>query len=559
MKDIRKRIVCAILAVFMFVTAITGNTGISFFDNAVSEDVYAASGRVTLSKTLSRLGISEIGRSASEGLWTIRVSGKKVFCLNSGKALHSNDTAKGKTSDAVNYKNQSLAKVTTYYFGEKDESGGNKLFALCQAYAWAAGKGKNKKTAMIQAAGYVNASESYAKKIYNEIEKTVPYGSVTYYTISGCKRGTSGAAHQHLIGWSYKPPTVDTGEVYKTYAASADETINLTINKQDSETGRNIDSATFNIYRDNVYVGSATTQNGVAAFSYTASYSQELENTNPYIYVENWSSLNSAKQKEMKAKGYYSSEAYAEAAALNDLKPRVEALLDSMRLAAHEWKVVEVSAPKNHTFSSSTEIIQYEQGSNTSLYFNFVNSPVKMTLNLTKKADGDYGSEATLKGAVYGLYADETIYMTDNATVAYTKGNLVSSMTTDAAGNASLTNLLPGRYTVKEIQASKGFNLDPTVYSVDLTYGDGNTSTARSLAVTEKRVMGKIDIKKTWDGEEKPYEYVTEKQLKADYTKGTCKHHTDADHDDTCGYVEAKAAQPCKHVHTDECYVEETV
>lgn len=96
MKDIRKRIVCAILAVFMFVTAITGNTGISFFDNVLSEDVYAASGKVTLSRTLYSLGISEIGRPASEGLWTIRVSGKKVFCLNSGKALHTNDTAKGK-------------------------------------------------------------------------------------------------------------------------------------------------------------------------------------------------------------------------------------------------------------------------------------------------------------------------------------------------------------------------------------------------------------------------------------------------------------------------------
>ena len=559
MENIRKRITCAILAVFIFVMTITGNTGISFFDNAFLEDVYAASGRITLSRTLSRLGISEIGRSEGEGLWTIRVSGKKVFCLNSGKALHTNDTAKGKTSDAENYKNQSLAKVTTYYFGEKDESGGNKLFALCQAYAWAAGKGKNKKTAMVQAAKYVGATENYAKKIYNEIEKTVPYGKVTYYTIGGCKKSASGSSHQHLIGWSYKPPLVETDEVYRTYSAPADETINLTINKQDSETGRNIDSATFNIYRDNVYVGSAATQNGVATFSYSTSYYQELENTDPYIYVKNWSSLNSAKQEEMKAKGYYSCEAYAAAAAINDLKPRVEALLDSMKLAPHEWKVVEVSAPKNHNLSSNREIIQYEQGYNNALYFNFVNSPVKMTLNLTKKADGDYGTEATLRGAVYGLYADETIYMTDNATVAYTKGNLVTTMTTDAAGNASLTNLLPGRYTVKEIQASKGFNLDPTVYSVDLTYGDGNTSTTRSLTVTEKRVMGKIDIKKTWDNEEKPYEYVTEKQLKADYKKGTCEHHTDADHDDTCGYVEAKAAQPCKHIHTDDCYKDVTV
>ena len=210
---------------------------------------------------------------------------------------------------------------------------------------------------MIQAARYVNATENYAKKIYKEIEDTVPYGRVTYYTISKCRKGGSTSSHQDLIGWSYKPPEVETAEVYETYDASADETMTLTINKQDSETGRNIDTATFNIYRDNVYVGSTTTQNGVATFSYTASYYQELETTSPYIYVENWSALNSTQQKNMKAKGYYSSEAYAEAAALNDLRPRVEALLASMKLAPHEWKVVEVSAPKNHNLSSSPEII----------------------------------------------------------------------------------------------------------------------------------------------------------------------------------------------------------
>ena len=31
---------------------------------------------------------------------------------------------------------------------------------------------------MVQAAKYVGATENYAKKIYNEIEKTVPYGKV---------------------------------------------------------------------------------------------------------------------------------------------------------------------------------------------------------------------------------------------------------------------------------------------------------------------------------------------------------------------------------------------
>ena len=552
MKDIRKRIISLVLAILMFVTTFTGSTGISFVDGAALSKAYAASGKVTLSKTLSRFGISEIGRPASEGLWTIRVGGRKVFCLNSGKALHSRDYAKGKSSDAVNYKNQSLAKVTTYYYGTKQQSGGTKLFALCQAYAWAAGKGANKKKAMEQAAGYVCLSASAAKKVYDEIEATVPYGNVVYYSISSCRKGGSGSGHQHLIGWYGSLPEPEILEYSEPYSDDASENIKLTITKKDSETGKNIDTAKFDIYRDNVKVASVQTANGVATYTYTATYTAELEPSRPYYYVENWNSLNSTQQKEMKEKGVYSCEAYAAAACINDLKPRVQAMLDRLKTAPHTWKVVETSAPKNHKLSAAASVSKTETGSAAALSFNFSNSPVKMTFNLTKKADGAYGTEATLKGAVYGLYAAETIYKTDNKTVAYTTGKQVATLTTDVNGKATLTGLYPGKYTLKELQASNGFNLDPAVYDVDLSYGNGNVTTTRSLTVTEKRIMGKIAIRKTWDNEDRPYEYVTESHLKADYTPGLCEHHTQ--HDASCGYVEAVAGQPCNHVHTDECY-----
>lgn len=552
MKDIRKRIISVVLAILMFVTTFMGSNGFSFVAKASVTEAYATSGRVSLSKTLPRFDISESGRPSSEGLWTIRVDGKKVFCLNPGKSMHTGDYVKGKSSDAVNYENQSLAKVTTYYYGTKQQSGGTKLFALCQAYAWAAGKGVNKKKAMEQAAGAVGVQASAAKAIYEEIEATVPYGDVVYYTVSSCRKGGSGSGHQHLIGWYGSPPEPEVLEYTVPYSDKASEDIQLTITKKDTETGKNIDTATFDIYRDNVKVAAVQTTNGVAKYTYKATYSAELEPSDPYYYVENWNSLNSTQQKEMKVKGVYSCEAYAAAACINDLKPRVQAMLDSLKVAPHTWKVVETSAPKNHKLSSATAITKTETGSAAALSFDFLNSPVKMTFNLTKKADGAYGTEATLKGAVYGLYAAETIYRTDNTTVAYTTGKQVATLTTDVNGKAALTGLYPGKYTLKELQASEGFNLDTTVYNVDLSYGNGNVTTTRSLTVTEKRIMGKIAVRKTWDNEDRPYEYVTESHLKADYTPGLCGHHTQ--HDTSCGYVKAVAGHPCGHVHTDECY-----
>ena len=90
----------------------------------------------------------------------MRVGGRKVFCLNPGKSLHNQDRAKGKKVSAVNYKDQALAKVLTYYFGTNGQKGGTKTYALCQAYAWAAGKGKNKRTAMLDCGSIVKEIRS---------------------------------------------------------------------------------------------------------------------------------------------------------------------------------------------------------------------------------------------------------------------------------------------------------------------------------------------------------------------------------------------------------------
>lgn len=62
--------------------------------------------------------------------------------------------------------------------------------------------------------------------------------------------------------------------------------------------------------------------------------------------------------------------------------------------------------------------------------------------------------EATLKGAIYGIYNDS---------------GLIAEITTDESGVATFKNLELGNYYVKELKPSEGYELDTNIYYVNLT------------------------------------------------------------------------------------------
>ena len=97
MKQKGKRWTAIVMAAARLLSLSTGHTGMEKIDHAAVTEVKAASGNVSLSRILKTCGIPSIGRASSEGLWSIRVGGKKTFCLNSGKTMNSNDHASGKT------------------------------------------------------------------------------------------------------------------------------------------------------------------------------------------------------------------------------------------------------------------------------------------------------------------------------------------------------------------------------------------------------------------------------------------------------------------------------
>ena len=116
-----------------------------------------------------------------------------------------------------------------------------------------------------------------------------------------------------------------------------------------------------------------------------------------------------------------------------------------------------------------------------------LNTRVKGSISISKedtqtgkKAQG----EATLIGAVYGLYAREDILDPADNSVIYKANAKVGELVTDNNANASMQNLYLGKYFVKE---SKGYTLDTTEYDFELNYQNQNVNiVTKSLTVKER-------------------------------------------------------------------------
>ena len=125
--------------------------------------------------------------------------------------------------------------------------------------------------------------------------------------------------------------------------------------------------------------------------------------------------------------------------------------------------------------------------------YTFVNDWVTGEVKL-KKVDAETGKsigqgDANIKGAVYGLYAREAIIHPDQKTgQVYAKDTLVAKLTTNDLGEASAKNLFLGKYYLKEISSSEGYELDPTAHNIDLTYKDDLTKEVTITTTSKEQV-----------------------------------------------------------------------
>ena len=130
----------------------------------------------------------------------------------------------------------------------------------------------------------------------------------------------------------------------------------------------------------------------------------------------------------------------------------------------------------------------------------FSNDRVTAKINLFK-VDKETGKavpqgDATLKGAVYGLYAREDIVHPDGATgTIYKAGEQVASLTTDDKGQASVNGLYLGKYYIKEITPPTGYLADTEEHDLTCSYeGDMTAEVKRECTSSEQVIKQPFQI-----------------------------------------------------------------
>ena len=124
----------------------------------------------------------------------------------------------------------------------------------------------------------------------------------------------------------------------------------------------------------------------------------------------------------------------------------------------------------------------------------FSNDRVTAKINLFK-VDKETGKavpqgDATLKGAVYGLYAREDIVHPDGATgTIYKAGEQVASLTTDDKGQASVKGLYLGKFYVKEITSPTGYLADTEEHDLVCSYEGDMTAEVKRECTSSEQVI----------------------------------------------------------------------
>ena len=153
--------------------------------------------------------------------------------------------------------------------------------------------------------------------------------------------------------------------------------------------------------------------------------------------------------------------------------------------------VKEIQPPANYQADPTVYPVDVNIGKTSTK--NVLNERTYAKIHLIKE-DAQTGAnpqgDATLEGAVYGLYARENIVHPDGTTgIVHKAGALVSTLKVDQKGDAVVKDLYLGKYFVKEIQAPEGYLLDETEHDVECSYEGGTVPTIERTVKSTELVM----------------------------------------------------------------------
>ena len=176
---------------------------------------------------------------------------------------------------------------------------------------------------------------------------------------------------------------------------------------------------------------------------------------------------------------------------VTDITTNNNGIAKSDLLRYGSYYLVEKTAPDGYTHSDEKLVYNIKDDGKT---YEAVlsNTRVKGRLEISKEdtvTGKEPQGEATLEGAVYGLYARNAIVDPSDGTEIYPKGNLIARLTTDEKAEASIGELYLGDYFVKEIEPSHGYTLDTTEYDFSLTYENQNVEIVTKKQTVKERVI----------------------------------------------------------------------
>lgn len=472
-------------------------------------------------KTVSFGGATKTGHIPVLGkrnapLYTMSMGGKKAFCADCGKHMSS--------STVLSY----VSEVNTTYIKKAmayADNGG--YYPFSQLYIWAGGNKENyckgyaqfyysmmhQDLSYDQIAALTNANTSYAS-LYKEAEKS--YDSISNTSTSGVHvyMYSNGNSSYQRIYTSYTDelpptpidppgPTPTDDPVYADVSADAeayvDANVRLNVVKKDNVTGQGLAGAVFNFFKDGGFEGSGTTDgNGNVSFSFTTSYYGAASSSK--TYCTNYGSLTDDKKATVST---YTSYDAAYNAAYNEAYTKaLNAANAAKNSTSHNYSATEVTARNGYYLNPGNTTVGQSAAGDASLNLSLANVRTTGSITITKE-DSETGAiaqgDATLSGAVYGLYARSNIVHPDGHTgILYTAGSLVATFPpTDANRQARLDNLYLGNYYVKEITPSTGYLLDTKEYDVAVTYeGQDVPNVVRTSTVTEDVIKGNIRLVK---------------------------------------------------------------
>ena len=472
-------------------------------------------------KTVSFGGATKTGHipdieKKNAPVYTMSMGGKKAFCADCGKHMSA--------STVLSY----VSEVNTTYIKKAmayADNGG--FYNFSQFYIWSGGNKENyckgyaqfyysvmhpdmtyeQIAAMTTADSYYSTLYTNAAKSFEAIGNTSTSGVHVYMYSNG------NSSYQRIYALVRTPeipapdpdpgPTPTDDPVYADVSADAeayvDANVSLNVVKKDNVTGQGLAGAVFNFFLDGGYEGSGTTDgNGNVSFSFTTSYYGAASSSK--TYCTNYGSLTDDKKATVST---YTSYDAAYNAAYNEAYTKaLNAANAAKNSTSHNYSATEVTARNGYYLNPGNTTVGQSATGDASLNLSLANVRTTGSITITKE-DSETGAiaqgDATLSGAVYGLYARSNIVHPDGHTgILYTAGSLVATFPpTDANRQARLDNLYLGNYYVKEITPSTGYLLDTKEYDVAVTYeGQDVPNVVRTSTVTEDVIKGNIRLVK---------------------------------------------------------------